>query len=164
MADIRIELGKRDDAFFVRNAVFVEEQGYDNEYDAVDDAPTCIHLTAYVDGVLVGCARTFPLATERAVVEHAHAVPSCEFDEGATGESTYLLGRVAVLPAFRRAGLAGTLVTAAERAAQEAGALVMKLHSQEYVSGLYAKLGYTQISDVDYEDEGQPHVWMAKRL
>ena len=29
---------------------------------------------------------------------------------------------------------------------------------------LYAKAGYTQIAPVDYEDEGQPHAWMAKRV
>ena len=29
---------------------------------------------------------------------------------------------------------------------------------------MYEALGYVQISEVDYEDEGQPHVWMAKRL
>ena len=39
-----------------------------------------------------------------------------------------------------------------------------KLHAQEYVLPLYVKAGYTQIAPVDYEDEGQPHVWMAKRV
>ena len=29
---------------------------------------------------------------------------------------------------------------------------------------LYAKAGYTQIALVDFEDEGQPHAWMAKLL
>ena len=28
----------------------------------------------------------------------------------------------------------------------------------------YIKAGYTQIAPVDYEDEGQPHAWMAKRV
>ena len=50
------------------------------------------------------------------------------------------------------------------RAAREAGARLIKLHAQEYIRDLYAAEGYEQISEVDYEDEGQPHLWMAKRL
>lgn len=46
----------------------------------------------------------------------------------------------------------------------EAGARLIKLHAQEYIRDLYAAEGYEQISEVDYEDEGQPHLWMAKRL
>lgn len=67
---------------------------------------------------------------------------------------------------FRRSagGLASALVAASDDAARAAGARVCKLHAQEYVRDLYAKLGYGQISDVDYEDEGQPHLWMAKLL
>ena len=164
MAQIEIETGKRDDAFAVRKAVFVDEQGYENEYDALDDDSGCIHVTLYADGVLAACARTFARATECALVENPHMPPACAFDESATDETTYILGRVAVLPAFRRQGLASAIVAAAEDAARAAGARVMKLHAQEYVRGLYAKLGYAQISEVDYEDEGQPHLWIAKAL
>lgn len=152
------------DAFAVRQAVFVEEQGYENEYDAIDDAPGCIHVTLLVDGRPAACARTFSRVTELACSEYAHALPQSPCDAGATPESTYILGRVAVLKEFRRMGLASDVVKAAEDAAREAGAACMKLHAQEYVHNLYGKLGYEQISEVDYEDEGQPHLWMAKRL
>ena len=66
--------------------------------------------------------------------------------------------------AMRRRGLASKIVEASEAAARDAGAKLIKLHAQEYVLPLYAKAGYTQIAPVDYEDEGQPHVWMAKLL
>lgn len=161
---VSIELGNRVDAFEVRRAVFIEEQGYENEYDGIDDAAGCIHVTAYVDGELAGCARTFSHETERAVVPEAHALPACNLDGGANDAQMYLLGRVAVLPEHRRSGVAGALISAAEEAARAAGARVMKLHAQEYVRALYEKHGYEQISEVDYEDEGQPHLWMAKRL
>lgn len=164
MSLVTIELGNRADAFAVRKAVFIEEQGYENEYDAVDEATGCIHVTAYVDGELAGCARTFSHATEVTAAPDAHALPACGLDDGATGETTYLLGRLAVLPAYRRAGVAGALIEAAEDAARAAGARVMKLHAQEYARNLYAKHGYEQISEVDFEDEGQPHLWMARRL
>lgn len=164
MPSVTIELGNRADAFAMRKAVFIEEQGYEDEYDTVDEAVGCIHVTAYVDGELAGCARTFSHATEVAAAPDAHALPGCGLDDGATGETTYLLGRLAVLPAYRRAGVAGALIGAAEDAARAVGARVMKLHAQEYVRDLYVKHGYEQISDVDYEDEGRPHLWMARRL
>ena len=61
-------------------------------------------------------------------------------------------------------GLASQIVEASDAAARDAGAKLIKLHAQEYVLPLYVKAGYTQIAPVDYEDEGQPHVWMAKRV
>lgn len=154
----------RADAFAVRRAVFIEEQGYENEYDAIDDAPDCIHVTLLVDGKPAACARTFSQATELACGEHAHELPASPCDADATPESAYILGRVAVLEEFRRQGLASEVVKAAEGVARAAGAVCIKLHAQEYVRNLYGNLGYEQISDIDYEDEGQPHLWMAKRL
>ena len=69
-----------------------------------------------------------------------------------------------MLPSMRRRGLASKIVEASDTCARNAGAKLIKLHAQEYVLPLYAKAGYTQIAPVDYEDEGQPHVWMAKSV
>lgn len=162
--DITVGIGKRDDAFAVRRAVFMEEQGYENEFEPLDDVPACIHVTAYVGSELVGCARTFPEPLEHSFAPDAPHAPACSYDGGLLPDEVYLLGRVAVLAPWRRRGLAATLVVEAERAAVRAGARVMKLHAQEYVQVLYRKLGYEPIAPVDYEDEGQPHLWMAKRL
>ena len=55
--DIRID--HLDDAFEVRRRVFIEEQGFENEFDENDDLAT--HVTLYNDDdELVGCARTYP--------------------------------------------------------------------------------------------------------
>ena len=89
--------------------------------------------------------------------------PACDLDEGVAAGETYIMGRVAVLPSMRRRGLASKIVEASDTCARDAGAKLIKLHAQEYVLPLYAKAGYTQIAPVDYEDEGQPHAWMAKR-
>lgn len=161
---IELNVGARDDAFEVRRRVFMDEQGYENEFDAIDDDPSCLHITLHVDGELAGCARVFPASVERALTPDAPCPPACVLDEGAAPSEVYLLGRVAILPEFRRRGLATAIVQTSDTAACDAGAKVCKLHAQEYVRDLYAKLGYVQISDVDYEDEGQPHLWMAKRL
>lgn len=154
----------RDDAFAVRRAVFMDEQGYKNEFEVLDDDAACIHVVLYVDDALAGCARVFPEELERTMTPDAPRAPACALDEGVQPDEAFLLGRVAVLPAMRRRGLARTLVQACEQAARTAGARLIKLHAQEYICALYGAEGYEQISPVDYEDEGQPHLWMAKLL
>ncbi len=162
--DLTVDFDARDDAFVVRKRVFMDEQGYENEFDQIDDDPRCIHVVLYVDGSVAGCSRVFPEELERAAAPDAPKSPACVLDEGVGASETYLLGRVAVLGEYRRRGLASEIVRASDEAARNAGARLVKLHAQEYVRDLYAKMGYAQISDVDYEDEGQPHLWMAKRL
>ena len=48
--DIQFKTGCFRDAALVRRAVFMDEQGYENELDQIDEAPSCIHVTLYVDG------------------------------------------------------------------------------------------------------------------
>ena len=55
--DIQIKPGCFEDAALVRRAVFVDEQGYEIEFDQIDEASSCIHVTLYVDGQLAGCSR-----------------------------------------------------------------------------------------------------------
>ena len=161
---VTIKTGLRDDAFAVRRAVFMDEQGYENEFEPLDDDPACIHLTAYLDDALVGCARVFPEPLEHTLAPGAPHAPASHFEEGIAPDQVLLLGRVAVLAAYRRQGIAAALTRAALDAARAAGARVMKLHAQEYVQALYAHEGFEAIAPVDYEDEGQPHVWMARTL
>ena len=157
--DIQLKTGCFDDAALVRRVVFMDEQGYENEFDAIDEDPNCIHVTLYVDGELAGCSRVFPEELERVADAEAPVLPACDMDEGVAAGETYIMGRVAVLPAMRRRGLASAIVETSASCARDAGAKLIKLHAQEYVLPLYVKAGYTQIAPVDYEDEGQPHVW-----
>ncbi len=64
--DIQLKTGCFDDAASVRRVIFMDEQGYENEFDAIDEDPNCIHVTLYVDGELAGCSRVFPEELERA--------------------------------------------------------------------------------------------------
>ena len=162
--DYTVKPSAFDDAAVVRRAVFMDEQGYEVEFDAIDEGASCLHPVICAGGEPICCARIFPEPLERAADPGAPTSPACDLDEGVSANETYILGRVAVLPAHRRQGLASKIVAIAEDAAHEAGARLVKLHAQEYVISLYAKAGYTQIAPVDYEDEGQPHAWMAKLL
>ena len=45
--DIQLKTGCFDDAALVRRVVFMDEQGYENEFDAIDEDPNCIHAVSY---------------------------------------------------------------------------------------------------------------------
>ncbi len=128
--DIQLKTGCFDDAALVRRVVFMDEQGYENEFDAIDEDPNCIHVTLYVDGELAGCSRVFPEELERAADAEAPVLPACDLDEGVAAGETYIMGRVAVLPAMRRRGLASAIVEASASCARDAGAKLIKLHAQ----------------------------------
>lgn len=100
MPNVELKRGQevKEDAFEIRRRVFMEEQGYTDEFDDIDD--TCIHIVLYKDGEPAGCARTFP--------EPA-------------GSTRWAVGRVAVLPEKREGGFGRMLVEECERAAIEAG-------------------------------------------
>lgn len=137
--ELRVGDECKEDAFSIRTKVFMEEQGYEDEFDDVDDYAA--HIVLYKDGVAAGCARTFP--------EEA-------------GSNRWAVGRVAVLPEFREGGFGRLLVEECERVAIERGAQEMCLHAQARLEPWYGSMGYARFGEVDYEDEGQPHIWMEK--
>ena len=158
---IEVRTDRKDDAFEVRRRVFMDEQGYTDEFDSTDD--TCVHITLYVNGDLAGCARVFAACHDDAV---GGSDGSCAGvgETGSGDTDTWLVGRVAVLPQLRGLGLGARIMQAAEREARVRGALRLRLHSQKHAAGFYECCGYVRTSEVDYEDEGQPHLWMEKKL
>ena len=137
--------GNFDDARIVRTRVFMEEQGFQDEFDEIDDDPSTVHVTLYVDGALAGCARTFP---------------DCEHP-GEPGR--WIFGRLAVLPESRKGGLGAALLAESERLAKKAGATEMHLHAQCRVTPFYERAGYRQYGPVEL-DEHVEHIWMRKAL
>lgn len=129
-----------DEAFAVRRAVFVEEQGVppDRERDEYEDAAT--HLVARRDGTTVGAARMRPLDDTSVKIE-----------------------RVAVRESSRGQGVGRRLMHRTERLARDRGADTVVLHSQTSVEAFYETLGYETTSGV-FEDAGIPHVEMEKSL
>ncbi len=127
------------DARAIREEVFMREQGYVDEFDAID--ARAFHLVLYVDGAAAGCGRFFA--------------------GDAPGE--WILGRVAVRAPLRRRGLAGRIVREAVARMKELGAASVRLGAQQYATGLYEKCGFVPCGPV-YLDEGNPHVPMCLRL
>ena len=115
----------------VRKAVFMEEQGFQQEFDDVDDRAYHVLIQ---DGER-------PVATGRLFTED--------------GE-TYLIGRVAVLSAYRGQHLGEHVVTALEQQAKACGAKCITR-----AAGFYEKLGYTKTEEY-HMDEFCPHVTMRK--
>lgn len=124
-------------AMQVRQTVFVEEQGFRDEFDAID--AVAAHIVLFDEGVPVGVCRVFQ-----------------------DGES-YVLGRLAVVKEYRSKGLGSRLVQGAEHYVQSQGGEELRLHAQCRAAEFYGKLGYKEFGEVGYE-ENCPHIWMKKEL
>lgn len=138
----------KDDAFVVRERVFVDEQEFQDEFDAIDEDVRTVHLTVYVDGQLAGCARLFSSVTE----------PKIDGEEG-----LWVLGRFAIFPEYRKFGLGTKILQASEAEAIRRGAKRAVLHAQCRVIPFYEKSGYEAFGPVEFEEHVE-HQWMGKDL
>lgn len=124
----------------IRQTVFVEEQGFLEEFDHIDDV--AVHFVAYGEDELpVGTCRLF-------------------WDAGMEG---YVLGRFAVLGEYRDKHIGAALLGEAEKYVRKAGGKSISLHAQCRVSGFYRKQGYAEYGEAE-DEQGCPHVWMKKDI
>jgi predicted GNAT family N-acyltransferase/RimJ/RimL family protein N-acetyltransferase len=132
-----------DDAFQLRDAVFVHEQGVaaELERDGRDDAAQ--HAVVVVGGRVV--------ATARMLVE------------GTGDDAVAIVGRVAVAIAERGGGHGVAVMQVLEHRASELGLPIVELHAQVAVEGFYDRLGYVPVGD-RYLEAGIEHVTMRKEL
>lgn len=128
------------DWHFIREQVFVQEQGFQNEFDDIDDI--ALHVCLYDQGKLIGCGRIYPNKED---------------------ESIYMLGRLAVLKAYRKGGYGHIIVTKLEELAKAKGAIKMRLSAQCNAQVFYERGGYCCYGEV-YMDEHCPHIAMQKKL
>lgn len=125
-----------DDAFFIRKTVFMDEQGFFDEFDDIDSYS--FHVVVYDADKPIGCGRIFPEN------DNAH------------------LGRIAVLKEYRKQGIGRIIMEKLEQAAREN--LEFKryeLSAQKRAIGFYKSVGYEEIGEM-YLDEGYPHITMVK--
>ena len=123
----------------IREEVFMEEQGFQIEFDDIDGKAT--HLVLFDGERPVATCRFFPL------------------DE----EGFYSIGRVAVPKEYRGKHLGKETMLAAEECIRKQGGTAVKLSGQLQAAVFYEKLGYTRYGDV-YPDEGCPHIALKKTL
>lgn len=130
-----IENTLTDDAKTIRRLVFIEEQGFQNEFDDIDNAAR--HIVLYENDR--------PAATGRWYVKDGAAV----------------IGRVAVLPEFRHMHLGAEVLRRLEEDAAAAGYHTIALSAQCRVRGFYEKQGYRAVGE-PYLDEFCEHIRMEK--
>jgi predicted GNAT family N-acyltransferase len=121
----------------IRRRVFVEEQGVPPalEWDGRDESAR--HVLALTGrGEPVGCARLLP---------HGH------------------IGRMAVLPAFRRRGVGAALLATLVEGARSRGRRKVFLHAQLRAVPFYREHGFRPVGPV-FLDAGIPHRYMFRYL
>lgn len=123
---------------YIREKVFVEEQGFVEEFDKIDEA--AFFAVIYIDGE--------PAATGR-----------CFADKNVS--DVFHIGRVAVMSKFRKCGLGEKIMRMLEKTAIENGAVKTVLSSQLQARPFYEKCGYSAVGDV-YFDQHCPHIEMIK--
>lgn len=128
------------DAKMIRQSVFVDEQGFKNEFDEIDNK--AFHIIIYIQNK--------PAAT-------------CRYFHDDLNKEIYHIGRVAVLKEFRGMALGRKIMEAAESEIRNSGGKEIVLSAQTRVKDFYAKLGYVQ-TGTEYYDEFCPHVNMHKNI
>ncbi len=108
------------DALFIRNKVFVEEQGNpaEAEHDEIDK--TALHLVVYADGAPVGCARMAP------------------------SEGGFKLSRIAVLKESRGKRYGDLIMRLLLFKAFQMGAITVSLDARESAVDFYTRFGFVR--------------------
>lgn len=121
----------------VRKEVFIDEQGFQNEFDLKDYS--ALHLTMYVDDELVGACR--------ALIE----------------DQVGIIGRLALYPQYRRQGHGKRIVLKMEELLKSYNIMKMKLSAQAHAVEFYKSLGYVEVGKQTI-DEHVIHQPMEKEV
>lgn len=132
--------GCPEEAKEIREKVFIEEQGFQSEFDHLD--AEAAHVVVYDD-------KELPVATCRVF-----------WDEE---QKSYVIGRLAVRREWRGKKLGAAAVQGAEHYILQNHCHSVVLHAQCRVRPFYEKLGFVSYGEID-EDEGCAHIWMKKEL
>jgi predicted GNAT family N-acyltransferase len=124
------------DAALVREAVFIRELGIDAPLVSDDADLHAVHVVAYRRGAAVAAARLLP--------------------DGA-------IGRLAVLPCARRAGIGSMILDALIAHAQRRGDACVRLYAQRDAVPFYLRHRFSAVGEPFYQ-AGVVHIEMARPL
>ena len=125
-------------AIEIRNEVFVDEQGFKEEFDTDDGI--AIHLVGFIDNQAVATARIIP-----------------------KGNDCFMIGRVAVKKSFRNRKLGAQIIANAENIIMELSGKTALIHSQLQAVPFYEKQGYSPTGQKDFEEDCE-HWMLVKHL
>jgi predicted GNAT family N-acyltransferase len=121
------------EAYLIREQVFIQEQGVPEDMELDEFDPACKHALAYDGYLCVGTGRLVHLDSHHAQI-----------------------GRMAVLSTFRSRGIGKAILSRLITLAQAEGVLMLSLHSQVSAIPFYAKHGFMAEGPV-YDEAGIPH-------
>lgn len=124
------------DAKYIREQVFIQEQGIVPEDEWDDFDATAVHFMVY--------DKEQPIATARLLTQHS-------------------VGRVAVLMPYRKQGIGKILMQHIIDYARNQKLPYLKLSAQTYVTAFYEALGFKVQGEV-YQDCGISHIDMTLAL
>ena len=123
----------------IREAVFMEEQGFHNEFDEIDSYAA--HLILYDEKIPIATCRFF-------------RQDSCE---------DYFIGRIAVIKEYQGKNIGADLLKKAETQMKKMGGKRIFLHAQYQVKNFYEKQGFSSYGEIGLV-ENCPHVRMFKKI
>lgn len=127
-----------EEASYIRQTVFMKEQGFSYEFDDTDY--TAKHILLFADDKPVAVGRFF---SDNGIEWH--------------------IGRLAVLKEYRGLNLGKEIMLASEKEIKALGGSKAVLSAQVQAKGFYEKCGYTAKGDI-YFDEHVEHIDMEKNL
>lgn len=130
-------IGLNDDIIKIRTSVFIDEQGFKEEFDETDKI--CAHIVLYDNGQPIAVCRYFK--------------------EG----SNYHIGRIAIIKEYRGKHFGSKIIQTAENEIKNEGGRAIEISAQVRVSEFYEKLGYNKAGSI-YFDEYCEHIRMIKNL
>ena len=137
--EIKIYKAFPPEAKAVREEVFINEQGFSYDYDEVDDI--ALHFVMFEDGLPVAACRIFQRETT----------------------DTFGFGRLAVKKECRKKKYGSMMLDAIKDYVRSAGGNAIVLHSQLQAKEFYAKNGFQEYGEIEYE-ENCPHIWMKFKI
>ena len=127
-------------AYAIRRRVFIEEQHVPEEIELDADDAQAFHVLATLGGDAIGCGR---------MLDH--------------GDGEVKIGRMAVVPQFRGAGVGRDILRFLMDRARARGLRKAVLHAQLSAEGFYLKEGFRPIGGV-FDEAGIAHRKMEKLL
>jgi predicted GNAT family N-acyltransferase len=121
------------EAYSIRKRVFIDEQGVPESMEIDDFDPIAQHALAYLRDDCIATARLIALSEQEGQI-----------------------GRMAVLPANRRQGIGGQLLSALLGSSKTHGFTQLKLHAQLSAIPFYAQFGFIAQGGI-YDEAGIAH-------
>ncbi len=122
----------------IRIDVFMTEQGFKEEFDAIDEKAH--YIVVFVDGTACATARFYPLDA-----------------------TCYQIGRIAVLKEYRQQKIGSFMLNEVFKLLQAEGVKNIRVGAQMRTLNFYLSLGFKETEET-YYDENVLHIYLEKSV